>query len=222
MSLNNTAEQLDYLEPAPVINKPPADVAAPHHSPALLLVIFFKGLLSLSLVWVAWQTLQLGISISIDSALATQASQIFEWGEVKISSSGLGAIVMTTSVLFGWLAYRSRPRFDVQHGSGGASVSADGVRAEGGSKGDGGPDDDEPPPASPAGFGAPGVSSARLRSSPPFQVSFPQKSTDRDDGSDGDDDDDPPPSPAGAGAGHGHSARARTGRVLGFTRSKRR
>ena len=228
MSLNNTAENLDHLDPAPVPNTPPVVEVAPHHSPALLMVIFFKGLLSLSLVWVAWQTLQLGVSITIDAAVATQASQILEWGEVKISSSGFGAIVMTTSVLFGWLAYRSRPRFEVQHGPGGASVSVDGVKvvgsADGRVEGDGGPDDDEPPPASPAGFGAPGVSAARLRSSPPFQVSFPQKDTEAEDGSDdGGDDDDPPPSaPAGAGSGHSGSARALTGRVLRFTRSKRR
>ena len=213
----NTAEQLNQIEgDAP--NAPVAIVAL--QSQTLTQVIQARLWLCGGLILAALAAMTAGTLIILYGPSGTEAAQIIETGNFKISSSGFGAIFMTTSLLFGYFAYRSRPRLDLYPTARGASVSIDGRVSD-----SGGPDDDEPPPASPAGFGAPGVSSARLRRSPPFQVSFPQKNVDEVDDSDGggNDDDDPPPSaPVGAGTGLGSSARALTGRVLGFSRSKRK
>ena len=221
----NTAEQLNQIEgDAP--NAPVAIVAL--QSQTLTQVIQARLWLCGGLILAALAAMTAGTLIILYGPSGTEAAQIIEAGNFKISSSGFGAIFMTTSLLFGYFAYRSRPRLDLYPTARGASVSIDGRVSD-----SGGPDDDEPPPESPAGFGASGVNSARLHgaasaSSPPFQVSFPQKNTDgggvRDaaDNSDGDDDDPPPSAPAGAGTGLGGSARALTGRVLGFSRSKRK
>jgi hypothetical protein len=125
-------------------------VHASVRSKALCLVILGKTLLSLSLAFVAYQSLGIGHEmITNDSAQKTKAvvaqravdqqreetvvsnlekgessAILFEWGNLKATASGFGAVIMMSSVLFAVLAYMSRPQLSLRPVRGTRSTSS--------------------------------------------------------------------------------------------------
>ena len=173
---NQTAKQLDQNDQESP-DTPVAVVAL--KSDILIEVVKARYYLSRGLIAAAIVAMCVGTLIILFGPSGTDAAQIIETDSFTVSSSGFGAIFMTTSILFGWLAYRSRPRLDVYPTSRGASVSVDGrlrrrVSRDGSLHSDGAPasgalvdrapdddDDPDPPPSAPSGEGS--VSTASLR-----------------------------------------------------------
>lgn len=168
-----TAEQLDRNDrESPDI--PIAVVAL--KSDTLTAVVKARFWLSIGLVLASVVAMTVGTLIILFGPSGTDAAQIIETSNFRVSSSGFGAIFMTTSILFGFLALRSRPRLDLYPTSRGASVSVDGrlrsgvsrdgsVLMDGDISSDDSDDDDEPdpPPSAPAGAGLVGKASLRSR-----------------------------------------------------------
>ncbi|EML0425342.1 hypothetical protein V9656_002564 [Vibrio parahaemolyticus] len=78
-------------------------------SKALQIVIVGKILISLSLVIAAIFAIYFGGSLLL-SAASTSNEMLVQFGNFKITSSGLGASIMVSSLFFAFCAYLCRPK----------------------------------------------------------------------------------------------------------------